>query len=784
MKFSLRSRIIALILVSASLFGILISYIVFSQIQETLLQEKKDFLKFCTESVKSDLVEAIGYAELATKNIANQPMIQSYLTNGSFNESEIVDYLHFNKIEDVFVSFSLIDNKGMVRISTEDDFVEQYVGDRDYFFEAAKGFSIMTHIADKDLYYYFSYPILSNDGSINGIVLSKIKSNFIHRAISYGKTSGTIMLVDKNGIVLSSTDNVFDFHSLGYLTDSEKREIERFNRISGIDIGPLPYYSDIKESLSSIDGVELFELFNHEKKDIVAVTKINEHPFFILHQEDLTMMIGGIFKASLFIGLLVFLTALPGTIVLTLIISNFLRPIKELEDASIKISQGDFSLRLDESKGSSEIIELSKSFNRMINSIEYTKSRIESKVGEHTEYLIKQKNTADKQKNAILNILQDIKEEKKKTEMFARDLEKFKLAVDGSSDHIIITDPEGTILYANKGVQRITGYSPEEVIGTKAGHLWQYPMDKEFYQDFWETIKAKKLPFHGEMKNRRKNGEVYDALVTISPVLSNSNEILFFVGIERDITTIKEIDRAKTEFVSLASHQLRTPLSSINWYTEILQTDESDNLNDNQKKFIQEICDANKRMIELVNALLNVSRIEMGTLDVEPKEIDFKEIAESVVKESKILFENKKVILETDYDKDLPLINADPKLVRMIFQNLLSNSAKYTPEKGKVSLRVGFEEKFPEHIMIKVSDTGYGIPEYQKEKIFTKLFRADNAKERDAEGTGLGLYIVKSIVDNVKGKIWFDSEEGKGTTFYVLIPLTGMKRKEGSKELI
>ncbi len=418
--------------------------------------------------------------------------------------------------------------------------------------------------------------------------------------------------------------------------------------------------------------------------------------------------------------------------------------------------------------------EVPKALNRIIDGVVYSNKEAESKVEEQTKNLIYQKNV----------ILQELKEEKKRTDRITKDLQKFKLAVDGASDHIVITNPGGIIIYANRGAERITGYSPEEVMGTKAGHLWQYPMDKEFYQELWETIKVKKNVFHGELKNRRKNGEVYDALVTISPVLDDSGEILFFVGIERDITTIKEIDRAKTEFVSLASHQLRTPLSSINWYTEILQTDKSENLNDNQKKFIQEICDANKRMIELVNALLNVSRIEMGILAVEPKEVDFKEIAKSVIKELKVQSKERKIKIETEYDKNLPLVNADPKLVRIIFQNLLSNSIKYTPENGKVSLRLGLEEKFSEHILIKVSDDGYGIPEHQKEKIFTKLFRADNVKERDTEGTGLGLYIVKSIVDSFQGKIWFDSEEGKGTTFYVLIPTSGMKRREGSKELI
>jgi PAS domain S-box-containing protein len=383
---------------------------------------------------------------------------------------------------------------------------------------------------------------------------------------------------------------------------------------------------------------------------------------------------------------------------------------------------------------------------------------------------------------ALLNVLEDVEREKKHSEELARDLEKFKLAVDNTSNHIVITDADGITLYANHAVERITGFKVKDILGKKAGNkeLWGGLMEKSVYENMWKIIKTEKKTFVGEVNNRRKNGDDYVALANISPVLDKKGNVTFFVGIERDITEEKEIDRAKTEFVSLASHQLRTPLSAINWYTEMLLAGDAGKLNAEQRQFLEQVYTGNQRMVNLVNALLNVSRIELGTLAVDPKLIDFYQIADSVLADLKKQITEKKIKVETKYDKFVPKINADPNIIRIIFQNLLTNAIKYMPEKGKVSVSLRKEK---EHVLIQISDSGYGIPDHQQDRIFEKMFRADNVREKETEGTGLGLYMTKSVVESAKGKIWFESEENKGTTFYITLPLSGMEKKEGSKTL-
>jgi PAS domain S-box-containing protein len=360
------------------------------------------------------------------------------------------------------------------------------------------------------------------------------------------------------------------------------------------------------------------------------------------------------------------------------------------------------------------------------------------------------------------------------------ELRKFKLATDSAYDHIVITDPDGIVLYANAAASRITGFSHNEIIGTKAGKKWSLPMPRKFYETLWRTIKTKKQIFTGELKNRRKNGEVYYALVSISPILDEHGNLRFFLGIERDTSREKQIDLAKSEFVSLASHQLRTPLSAINWYTEMLLNGDAGKITAKQKEYLNEVYHGSQRMVALVNALLNVSRIDLGTFAIEPQPTRIQEIATIALKELEPQIRQKRIRMISTVAKDIPTLPLDPKLILIILQNLLSNAVKYTPSKGTVTLRISRDAKC---LTIEVQDTGYGIAKQDHSRMFQKLFRADNVRERVPDGTGLGLYIVKSILEQSGGKISFTSELGKGTIFRAILPATGMKLKSGTKGL-
>jgi PAS domain S-box-containing protein len=465
---------------------------------------------------------------------------------------------------------------------------------------------------------------------------------------------------------------------------------------------------------------------------------------------------------------------------------TFMVPLNIFKKTARKIINGNLNEKVN-IKDKNEIGEFANDFNLMTENLNVMYRDLDKKVDEKTEEIETKNKEAQNQKLAILNILEDVEMEKENIEKLLNDLEKFKLAVENASDQVIITDIEGIVIYGNKAVEKITGFTPNEAIGKKAGTLWKTPMPQEYYENLWDIIKIKKEVFTDEIKNKRKNGEYYIANISISPVLDSLGNAIYFVAIEHDITKEKEIDRAKTEFVSLASHQLRTPLSSINWYTEMLLAGDAGKINEEQEKYLNEIAIGNKRMVDLVDSLLNVSRLDLGTFIIEPEILNIVEVSKSVISELKQQIENKKIKIEELYKDDVGDFVADRKLIRIIFQNLLSNAVKYTLDSGNINIEIlkikngdnwGGKNINEDSLAIKISDSGIGIPKNQQDKMFSKMFRADNARESETEGTGLGLYIIQSIVDKSGGSIWFESEENKGTTFYVIFSKDGMKKRK------
>lgn len=418
--------------------------------------------------------------------------------------------------------------------------------------------------------------------------------------------------------------------------------------------------------------------------------------------------------------------------------------LEKLSSAVRDIAKGDFSKRI-KIKSDDEIGELAEVLNDMTEKLDESYKKLE--------------------------------EEKIISASRADDLEKFKLAVDNANDLVTITDPKGTILYVNKSVESVTGFSMVEVIGRNPS-LWGRQMSAEFYENMWDVIKIKKMTFACEITNKKKSGEKYTSELYIAPLLSEAGEIKFFVGIERDVTKLKEIDKAKNEFVSLASHQLLTPLTTMSWFTETLLMSLAGKLNKEEDKYLNDIYRINHNMIDLVRALLDVSRIELGVFSIEPEPVNLVGVIDDVLKESSIKSEAKKIKIIKEYEKT-PITNMDPNLIKIVMQNLVSNAIKYTPEKGVVRISVVEQD---DSILIKVADTGYGIPKDEQVKVFSKFYRSPGIKKKE-EGTGLGLYITKSIIDHSGGKIWFDSEENKGAVFYVEFPAEGMKKKEGEKKL-
>ena len=229
---------------------------------------------------------------------------------------------------------------------------------------------------------------------------------------------------------------------------------------------------------------------------------------------------------------------------------------------------------------------------------------------------------------------------------------------------------------------------------------------------------------------------------------------------------LAQANKMKTEFVSVASHQLRTPLSGMRWSLNLIKEGKCSQVEN--ATFINLIQENTDRMIRLVNDLLDVSRIEMGKNTFIPRQTNIYVLFQKIVDNSFLYAQANNITLQLEAPDTLPNVYTDPDKISLVIQNLVDNAIKYTKGKGEVKIVLAEEKKF---VKITIQDTGVGIPKNQQKHIFQKFFRSDNIMKHQTIGTGLGLFIAKAVVKQSGGQIWFESEEGKGTTFYFTLPI-------------
>lgn len=350
-------------------------------------------------------------------------------------------------------------------------------------------------------------------------------------------------------------------------------------------------------------------------------------------------------------------------------------------------------------------------------------------------------------------------------------------------DGAISTDEFGRITRVNPAAQQILGYTEEELLGSwfpkrivaldpddRPTNLIDRPITKAFLTG---------KPIAAKMYYRTKSGQKIPVAINVSPILLDGKP-LGAIEVFRDITLEHEIDRMKSEFISLASHQLRTPLSAIKTYTHMLSDGYMGELNDSQRKALATIVGASNRMNELISTLLNITRIESGTIAVSKKQQSINQLIDEVMPELELMAAGKNIALKViRRGSGNTSIRTDGLIVKEVVTNLVSNAIKYTPESGTVDIIVRPQRY---HVMVEVHDSGWGIPVQAQDQVFTKFFRAPNIVKQETTGTGLGLYMVKGLLDTLGGDIWFKSTENKGTSFFFTLPRSRSRRITRAKK--
>lgn len=456
-----------------------------------------------------------------------------------------------------------------------------------------------------------------------------------------------------------------------------------------------------------------------------------------------------------------------------------INPLEKVRQGVKIITEGnlDFKIHNDiKTESENEIDQLAESFDEMSAKLKESYGGLEQKVKEKTEEIVQKVNDLEKIKTALYNILEDVE---KNRNVFKTERDKLDIIISSMGEGLFVLDKNLRVILINNAASQALEISAEKALGKNSGEILSvYKGEQKISNDdlpavkIFKTGQTIKIEMEDNFYYLLPSGKKFPIALIDAP-LKNGNEIIGAIIIFRDITNEKKLDESKTNFISIASHQLRTPLTTIRWYTEILESEDAGKLNKNQKGFINEIYSAILRLGGTLNMLLALARIESGRLKLNPIKINLKNFTEEIIKDLEPLIKPKNIKIEIIADNQLPEITLDSLMLNQIISNLISNSIRYCDEKGKVEIKIGRQDN---EIIYSIKDNGIGVPLEHQSRLFERFFRAENAILKAPDGNGLGLYLIKNLIELLKGKIWFESpanwdKEKKGTAFYFTIPL-------------
>ena len=336
-----------------------------------------------------------------------------------------------------------------------------------------------------------------------------------------------------------------------------------------------------------------------------------------------------------------------------------------------------------------------------------------------------------------------------------------------TSDAIVLVSRSGRIEAVNGRAGELLGFDPDKVIGLELAVLMAGCCATADYDAVLTALGAVV-----EEPDREAEGDLClhprkDILRWVArPTRSAAGETVGATLTLRDVTREREVSQMKSDFVSFVTHQLRTPLAGLKWMLELAS--QAPALPADAASFVQDARDAAERLIELVNNLLDVSRLERGKLTIAFQDVRIGVLTRSVLDEMGPLIQDRGHRLSIAGDADVPPVKAEPQLLRQVLLNLVSNAVKFTPPGGTIAIAMGREGQLARW---SITDGGIGIPEASRARLFEKFYRAENVTAIETEGTGLGLYLVRLTMEQLGGQVSYVSEEGKGSTFVVTLPI-------------
>jgi signal transduction histidine kinase len=355
------------------------------------------------------------------------------------------------------------------------------------------------------------------------------------------------------------------------------------------------------------------------------------------------------------------------------------------------------------------------------------------------------------------------------------------------SDGVIVCSADGAVLAANPAVERILERPIEELVIWNLPELLKRMLGRRAIEVPVEDLLQRPVDERNEPRTFSSTFQIGPRVInmTLGPVLMSNGQLMGAVAVFRDITREVESDRLKTEFIGTVSHELRTPMTSIKGFTQLLAMGSLGPINDTQKEFLDTIQTNAERMISIINDLLDITKVETGSIELDIRPLHLAETLSNVVSELQSNIAARELDLTINIPPGLPLVRADAKRFNQIIYNLLSNAVKYTPRGGKITFdaRESGYDPVPDllrenlkpdarYVVIDITDTGVGIAPDERERIFERFYRTENPLKVEAGGTGLGLSLVRPLIELLGGRIWMTSTLNEGSTFSLIVPVS------------
>ncbi len=746
------------------------------RINNFFTDEKSDYESF-KSLILEDLINYLTLPSQAPDYLMSQNRIKNYLAkitaSGSFTENFLLDK-----------------DTGKILFSTDESHIGKIESNREYFTNGKKETYIQKFFYSEDLQEptaVIASPILDNNQKLIAVLADRINLDEINK-----------MMMENNGLGVSGETYLVNQYNFFISQPATAQENLVFKKTI--------FTQATNECLAGKSNLGFYD--DYRKIPIMGLYKwLPEHQLCLIAEIGRKEAFAPIYRLRNFVIIVYLFILLGAILVLSLFTKTLTQPLNELVKATEIISQGNLDYKIDITR-KDETGALAESFNQMVQAVKQSRAEVDKKVEEQTREIREKNIDIENQKKAILNILEDVSAER---DQVSRERDKTNTILKSIGDGVMVVDQEQKIEFINPVAEDLTGWPLKEAIGISAENVFnifdeatmakrQSPIDEAI-----KTGKIKNLSNHTVLKT--KDGQIIPIADSASPVKNKDGKIMGAVLVFRDMIKeriaeeklihakdvleklnqeldqkverktkdlkkafeeLKSLDALKDEFLNISAHELKTPLTSIIGLSELMLLKKQGAINTKQKKSLEIVNNESTRLLSIIKKILNITRIEAKKAIFDLQEIDLCSIAPQVINTLKSIALKQKVQIVCQKPKQPAIVKVDPERIQEVIYNLIDNALKFSPAGSKIIVAGEIKNK---EFIFSVKDQGRGIDPAKKDKLFQKFSQLDTGFSRTQEGTGLGLYISKIILENMKGKIWVESELGKGATFKFSLPL-------------